>query len=165
MEFLVTCLHENCAVEEALLALEMCLLYGHPSLGAWSASITSAIAMLLSVQENPTNRTARALQRFLHFTTLLKPDVYLSLITLVRRTSPASVMITHPGSGEITIQQVLRLAPCTTPEMFHWLEADLAVFSKWNRGIRDAVKKEVECDANEVAGTAIESFLGNAVSV
>ena len=110
-------------------------------------------------------RTARALQRFLHFTTLLKPDVYLSLITLVRRTSPASVMITHPGSGEITIQQVLRLAPCTTSEMFHWLEADLAVFSKWNRGTRDAVKKEVECDANEVAGTAIESFLGNAVSV
>jgi len=158
VEFLVTCLHEKYAVEEALLALEICLLYGHPSLGAWSASITSVLAMLLAAQQdNPTSRLARALQRMLHFTTLLKPDVYNSLLTLIRRNSPASMMITHPGSGEIPLQQVFKLTPCTTSEMFHWLEPDLALFSKWNRGVID--RKNEDAEADMPYGTVIGQML------
>lgn len=125
IQFILVCIHEKCAKDEALLTLQVLLLFGHRSLGMWSASIIATIAKLMSSEDHAAgNFITSRLACFLQFVLLLKPNVYLNLVTHIRRIFPVGVMIRY-GTDLIPLATVFTQPPRTTVEMWHWLEPTL----------------------------------------
>jgi len=127
---ILQCLHQGLAKEEALLALQVALLFGHHNLGSWSASIATTVATMLS-QENAlsANYVSSSLKTFFQFCVLLKPNVYVNLVTFIRRLFPPQFCISW-GSGKLPLATALNQSPRTTTEMWAWLEPTLLYNSR-----------------------------------
>jgi len=125
MLFILDCLHERRAIEQSLLTLQVVLAFGHPCLGRWSACITAIVSAMFADEDHPSTAVAKLLQNFLHFVILLKPNLYLTLLPIVKRYFGASRLVSIPGGDKLPVSEVMKLSPCTTSEMLEWMEPSL----------------------------------------